>query len=53
MGNFQVVFTSQECLFLSMEWKIVLLSNVYQQNLIGFVVDEAHCIKKLYVHEIN
>ena len=24
----------------------MLLSNVYQQNLIGFVVDEAHCIKK-------
>ena len=22
----------------------MLLSNVYQQNLIGFVVDEAHCI---------
>ena len=45
-GNFQVVFTSPECLFLSMEWKNMLLSNVYQQNLIGFVVDEAHCIKK-------
>ena len=45
-GNFQVVFTSPECLFLSMEWKIMLLSNVYQQNLIGFVVDEAHYIKK-------
>ena len=45
-GNFQVVFTSPECLFLSMEWKNMSLSNVYQQNLIGFVVDEAHCIKK-------
>ena len=44
-GNFQVVFTSPECLYLSMEWKNMLLSNVYQQNLIGFVVDEAHCIK--------
>ena len=45
-GNFQVVFTSPECLFLSMEWKKKLLSNVYQHNLIGFVLDEAHCIKK-------
>ena len=41
-GNFH----SPECLFLSMEWKNMLLSNVYQQNLIGFVVDEAHFIKK-------
>ena len=45
-GNFQMVFTSTECLFLSMEWKNMLLSNVCQQNLIGFMVDEAHCIKK-------
>ena len=45
-GNFQVVFTSPECLFLSMEWKNMWLSNVYQQYLIGFVVDEAHRIKK-------
>ena len=45
-GNFQVVFTSPECLFLSMKWKNMLLSNVYQQSLIGVVVDEAHCIKK-------
>ena len=45
-GNYQVAFTSPECLFLSMEWKYMLLSNLYQQNLIGFVVDEAHCIKK-------
>ena len=45
-GNFQVVFNSPECLFLSMEWKNMLLSNAYQQNLIGFVVDEVPCIKK-------
>ena len=45
-GNFQVVFTSPECLFLSMQWKNMLLPNVYQQNLIGFVVDEADCIQK-------
>ena len=44
-GNFQVVFTSPECLFLSMKWRNILLSYVYQQNLIGFMVDEAHCIK--------
>jgi len=45
-GDFQVVFSSPESLFLSTEWKSMLSSKVYRENLVGFIVDEAHCVKK-------
>ena len=45
-GEFQIVFTSPESLLMSMEWKNTLSSKVYRDNLVGFVVDEAHCIQK-------
>ncbi len=28
------------------EWRQVLCSDIYISNLVGFIVDEAHCIKK-------
>ena len=45
-GNFQIVLISPEALFVSTEWRSMLASNVYRDNLVGFVVDEAHCVKK-------
>ena len=45
-GDYQVVFVSPESLFRSTEWRSMLSSSVYRENLVGFVVDEAHCIKK-------
>ena len=44
-GEFQVIFISPEAL-LGTEWRNMLTTAVYRTNLIGFVVDEAHCIKK-------
>lgn len=45
-GSFQVVFISPEALFISSEWRNMLSSNIYRENLLGFIVDEAHCVKK-------
>ena len=44
-GQFQVLFISPENL-VALEWRNMLASSVYRSNLIGFVVDEAHCIQK-------
>ena len=41
-GDFQIVFARPESLFMSMERKNTLSSAVYRDNLVGFVVDEAH-----------
>ena len=44
-GHIQVLFISPENL-VALEWQNMLASSVYRSNLIGFVVDEAHCIQK-------
>ena len=49
-GLYQLVFISPEALFCTIEWRRVLCTDVFQLNLVGVVVDEAHCIKKWYVH---
>ena len=48
-GDIQVIFISPEALFSGTEWKRLLCTDVYRQNLVAFVVDEAHCIKDWYV----
>ena len=45
-GNVSIVFISPEALFISTKWKSMLSSDIYRENLVGFIVDEAHCIKK-------
>ena len=45
-GEFQLVFLSPEALFATLEWRRMLSSDHYRTNLVGFVVDEAHCVKK-------
>ena len=45
-GEYQVLFVSPESLFLSPEWRNMLSSNHYRSHLVGFIIDEAHCIKK-------
>uniref|UniRef100_A0ABM0GKJ3 DNA 3'-5' helicase n=1 Tax=Saccoglossus kowalevskii TaxID=10224 RepID=A0ABM0GKJ3_SACKO len=42
-GECQVVFASPEAI-LSRSWRKVLISDVYQRNLIGIAIDEAHCV---------
>ena len=48
-GECQLVFISPEALFLTAEWRGMLSSDLYRRYLVGFIVDEAHCVKKWYV----
>ena len=45
-GECQLVFISPEALFRTLEWRGMLSTDMYRNNLVGFVVDEAHCVKK-------
>ena len=45
-GKYQVLFFSPECLLQEVRWRDMLLTSWYQEHMIGFVVDEAHCVKK-------
>ena len=45
-GEYQIIFVSPETLFFGTQWRRILSSSVYRLKLFGFVVDEAHCIKK-------
>jgi len=47
-GEYQIMFSSPETFCLTMEWKNLLLSIFFfKENIVGFVIDEAHCIKQL------
>ena len=45
-GEFSLVFISPESLVSGCRWREMFRSAVYQANLVGVVVDEAHCIDK-------
>lgn len=45
-GQLQLMFLSTEALPTNATWHDLLQSTVYQSNLVGLVVDEAHCVKK-------
>ena len=45
-GEFQLIYISPETLLTDLEWRDILQSPLFQQNLEGLVVDEAHCVKK-------
>ena len=44
--KYQLVFVSPEVLLTDLHWRDMLMSPVYQENLVAFVVDEAHCVTK-------
>ena len=44
-GKYQLVILSPENLFYNSSLRDMLLSPTYQDRLVAFVVDEAHCIK--------
>ena len=48
-GVYQLLFFGPEELLCNLEWRDMLLSTVYTSNLVGFIIDEAHCVKKWYV----
>ncbi len=45
-GSFQLVFISPESILRNPQWREMLLSKPYRENLVGFVVDETHCVTK-------
>ena len=45
-GAYQLVYMSPEALLTDQRWRDMLLSAIYTENLVGLVVDEAHCVKK-------
>ena len=45
-GAYQLVFITPELSIGSSKWRLMLLSETYADKLKGFVVDEAHTVKK-------
>ena len=57
-GCYELLFVSPELLLTSSEWRDMLQSTVYKEQLVGVVVDEAHCVKKwsvalLFMHVLG
>ena len=44
-GEIEVIFTSPEALFSSSHWLNILSSEIFQDYLVGFIIDEAHCVR--------
>ena len=49
-GGFQLVYLSPESLLMDRQWRVILESPLFQDNLVALVIDEAHCVKKWYVY---
>ena len=45
-GEVQVLYIGPELLMLNTLWRDMLTTPVYKENLVAFVVDEAHCVAK-------
>ena len=45
-GGYQLVYISPEVLFLRTDWRRMLAGDLHRRNLVGFVIDEAHCVTK-------
>lgn len=44
-GQYQILFFSPEELVADCQWRDMLVTAHYQQNVVALVVDEAHCVK--------
>ncbi len=42
-GDYQLLFFSPEAILTEESWRDIFQSQVYGENVVGFVVDEAHC----------
>ena len=49
-GHYQLVYVTPELLLESSMWRKMLTGDVYKKRLVAFVVDEAHTVKKWYIH---
>jgi len=45
-GQFQMLFFSPKDLLTDETWRDMIQSTVYKENVVGFMVDEARCVKK-------
>ena len=45
-GHYQIVLFTPETLINNRRWRNLLRSDLYAERLKGFVIDEAHCVKK-------
>lgn len=45
-GEFQLLYISLESMLTVLHWRQMLQSTVYQKNLVGVIIDEAHCVEK-------
>ena len=45
-GQFQLLYISPESLLRNPQWRELLLSKMYSENLVALVIDEAHCVTK-------
>ena len=52
LGNYSLVFFTPEAI-LSPAWRSMLLSKPYQDNLVAFVIDEAHTVYKWLANITN
>ena len=48
-GTSQLIFMSLESLLNNRQWRDVLLSQVFTNNLVCIAIDEAHCVQKWWV----
>ena len=44
-GYYEILFISPERLLTCSDWRDMLQSPVYKEQLVGVIVDEAHCVK--------
>ena len=49
-GKFGLAYISPEQLLAHGKWREMLRSDVHQERMVGFAVDEAHWVKKWYTH---
>ena len=48
-GECQLLYISPETLLANRQWREIVQTPVVHEKLVGFIVDEAHCVKKWYV----
>jgi len=44
-AEYQIIYISPESFLARKRWRKLLLSDVYQQNLVAIVIDEAHFVR--------
>ena len=52
-GSYQIIFFSPEALLCDDTWRDMMQTQVYKENVVAFVIDEAHLIKKWYVMHVE